>query len=66
MEVGIFAHHFGFYDQFLEWYERFAEDQLWEGMPMSAFHPSKDLWRRFVDFVSADIGYDLFTGERVS
>lgn len=66
LEVGIFAHHFGFYDQFLEWYERFAEDQLWEGMPMSAFHPSKDLWRRFVDFVSADIGYDLFTGERVS
>lgn len=65
LEVSIFASHFGSYDWFLDWYRQFAEDNLWEGMPMSAFHPSKDLWRRFVDFTTADIGYDLFTGERV-
>lgn len=64
-EVSIFASHFGSYDWFLDWFRRFAEDQLWDGMPMTAFDVNKDLWRRFVDFVGADIGYDLFTGERI-
>lgn len=64
-EVPIFASHFGQYNEFLERFEMFVEDQVWEGMPMSALHPSKDIWRRFVDFVSDDIGYHLFTGERL-
>lgn len=64
-EVSIFAAHFGSYNWFLDWYEKFAADQVWSGMPIGALHPKKDIWRRFVDFVSSDIGYDLFTGERI-
>lgn len=65
MDTHIIANHFRYYDHFLEWFRRYAEDEVWEGMPITAFCPGKDLWRRFIDFISADIGVDVFTGERV-
>lgn len=65
--VPIFARHFGDFRWFLEWWENYMEDQVqnWAGMPITALNTNKDLWRRFVDFVSEDISYHLFTGERV-
>lgn len=64
-EIGILNHHFADYSSFIEWWEGYCEDHLWQGMPITAFAPGKDLWRKFVYFVSADIGFNILTGERV-
>lgn len=66
MDTHIIASHFRYYDDFLQWFSSYAEDEIWRGMPITALSPGKDLWRRFIDFVCSDIGVDVFTGERVN
>lgn len=64
-EVPMLSHHFYYYSSFLEWWEQYAKDHLWEGMPLMALHPDKNLFNRFIDYTSADVGWHLLTGERV-
>lgn len=64
-EIAIFANHFGSIWDFMKWWENYAEDHIWTGMPITALDTNKNLWRAFVDFVSDDIGYNLFTGKRL-
>lgn len=63
--LSILANHFPDYRAFMEWWRNYCEDHVWEGMPITALDPSKDMWRRFVDFVNSDIGWDIFTGGRI-
>lgn len=63
--IAIFANHFGSIWEFMKWWENYVEDHTWQGMPLIALDPSKNLWRAFTDFVSDDIGYNLFTGKRL-
>ena len=63
--VDILASHFGDWREFMEWWMRYTEDHIWEGMPITALDVGKNMWRAFVDFVSNDIGYHLISGRRV-
>ena len=63
--VDIFASHFGDWREFMQWWQRYTEDHIWTGMPITAMDVGKNMWRAFVDFVSDDIGYHLISGRRV-
>ena len=63
--VDILASHFGDWREFMQWWMRYTEDHIWEGMPITAMDVGKNMWRAFVDFVSNDIGYHLISGRRV-
>ena len=63
--ISIFANHFPDYREFMVWWKNYCEEHVWQGMPITALDTSKDMWRRFVDHVSNDIGWHLFEGTRV-
>lgn len=63
-KVSILAHHFSDYSAFVTWWKNYCEEHVWDGMPLTALDPTKDMWRRFIDYVSDDIGFNILTGER--
>lgn len=48
--------------QFLREWQRFCEEEImnWQGMPLTALHPGKELWRRFTDWMEHEIKRPLF------
>lgn len=61
---GTLIHHFPTHKRFLDWWKAYCEDHVWEGMPISALGTTKNMWRGFLNYVAADMGYDLITGKR--
>ncbi len=58
-------HHFPNHTEFVEWWRGYCQEHVWQGMPIQALLPGKAMWNKFVDFVNADLGRDIFTGERI-
>lgn len=48
--------------QFLHGWQRFCEEEVmnWPDMPITALHPSKELWRRYVDWMESEIKRPVF------
>lgn len=48
--------------QFLHEWQRFCEEEVmnWPDMPITALHPGKDLWRRYVDWMESEIKRPVF------
>ena len=59
------AHHIGTFQDFLSEWKRFAKEHIWEGMPLGAFARDKDIWRKWVAWENSNMGYNIFTGEKI-